>query len=209
MRNRQRGIFTIFELILLGAMVLAILGAIYGLFVFVDDHWETKAGITRGTTDTTALYAKRDNKALNDAIAAKAVADARIVELEGKLTGTIVLADTNYQKGLQDGKAEVDAKVAAVHAGYRLRDADGTASCPAAGPQDQGGSTGAAASGRNAQAGGELRTTTGCSLSESKSAALYVLAGDADDNTKQLAACQVTAQGYYDFIVNGGAGASP
>lgn len=192
--NRQRG--NIYVII---GLVIAASVALYALFGFVDKHWETSAGVAKGTTDTTAKYAKRDNEALLKAIDEKRKAEARVAKLEDEAAKKVTTADADYQRGLQDGKAKTDAAVARVHAGYRLRDSGGTAG--AAGKP--GGAVTAAGdpAKRDGEAGAELPRATGCDLSERTSEGLIRLAGDADEVTKQLTACQAVARSLYEFAL--------
>ncbi len=165
-----------------------VLGAIalWGAYAYVDRSWETKAGISKGKQLQDQVYAKRDNEALKKALAeqerlrkAKEAAETESARLTG-------IASANYQKGLTDGKAEVDTAVARVRAGQRLRDPGRTViatDCPgAAVPQ-----AGTGASGRDGQAGAEL--------SAAASEFLLRLAGEADDRVKQLTACQAIVAG--------------
>lgn len=193
MKSQRGNIYVVILLVIVAA------GALYLLFGFVDKHWETAAGITKGTNDTTALYAKRDNQALRQAIADKQKAEARVAALEAEAAGKISSADADYQKGLQDGKAKVDAAVARLHAGYRLRDPGGTAGAAV----KAGGAIAAAGDPgkRDGAAGADVPAATGCSLSEGKSEFLVRLAGEADDVAKQLKSCQVELKAMYVFAL--------
>jgi len=57
MLNRQRGIIPI-SLIFYGLAALAIIGALYGVYKWIDTTWETTAGIDRGTKDKQAEWDK-------------------------------------------------------------------------------------------------------------------------------------------------------
>lgn len=193
MRKQRGNIYVVL------ALVIAASIALYFVFEFVDAHWETSAGVLKGTTDTTALYAKRDNDALRAAIEAKRKAEARVAELEREAADRVTTADADYQRGLKDGQAKVDAAVERVHAGYRLRDPGGS-SCPAAGLGGQ-----VAAAGdpgrRDGQAGADVPAAAGCTLSAGASEFLIRLAGEADDVTRQLNVCQATLKTMYDFAL--------
>lgn len=85
--NRQRGMIPI-GLIAYGLAALAILGAIYGVYRWIDRSWETTAGIERGTRDmkakwdgAVALQREREVKQAAGALTnlEKANAKARVV----------------------------------------------------------------------------------------------------------------------------------
>ncbi len=197
--KRQRG-YTLVELGIMLVLVIAACGAIYALFEFVDAHWETSAGVAKGTNDTTAKYAKRDNDALRAAISAKEKAEARVAALEAEAAGKVTAADAAYQKGLKDGKKELDAAVERVRAGYRLRDPGGSS-----GPSLRLGPAKGAAAGdpgkRDGGAQADVPAATGCTLSAGASEFLIRFAGEADDVTRQLNACQATVKAIYEFAL--------
>ena len=90
------------------------------------DHFITgveKRGYDRGVSATEARYAKRDNDQLKATLAAQQAAEKRASDAEAKAATAQNLASTNYQKGVQDGKAQTERRIAAARAGtLRLRD---------------------------------------------------------------------------------------
>ena len=176
-RMRQKG----FSLLVYAIAAAAALAMLYALVSFVDKSWETSAGVERGRSEAFAEVAKRDNKALEDVIVKQRAAESRVAELEAKNAVNVAKASTAYQKGLQNGKAELDSAVARVHAGYRLRDpgsSGSAANCPGDAPS--------APSTATARRDGEAGTY----LSSEASSFLLKLAGEADDTVRQLIACQ-------------------
>lgn len=55
--NRQRGVIPI-TLIFYAVAALAVMGAIYGVYKWIDTSWETSAGIKRGAKDKQAEWDK-------------------------------------------------------------------------------------------------------------------------------------------------------
>lgn len=166
------------------ALTIAAAGALAGL-AWAWNAYTTKLdrlGYERGASETTAQYAARDNAALQAAIQAKDKAEARIAALEDNNAKAVAAASTNYQKGLADGKVTLDAALADVRAGFRLRDPAGSPGLSARCIGDAIGPPSAAASGRDGQAGSEL--------SQAASDFLLRLAGEADEVVIQLTACQ-------------------
>ena len=190
--SRQRGFlgFSLMEIVIAVGGIALLLGAVYALLHFIDATWATSAGVSKGKAEESALYARRDNEALRAALAAKTAAEARVAALEAQNAADVTAAATTYQKGLKDGKANVDAAVARVHAGYRLRDPGVRAGCAPDGPRDSASQAVAGLSGRDGAAGSELSQSAAGVLSETASEFLVRLVGEADEVAKQLHAAQ-------------------
>ena len=157
----------------------AALGALWWLYATIDGR-----GHARGVAETEKDYAKRDNEALRTAIATRDRLQREKDALEAKNAQLVTAASANYQKGLTDGKAELDAALARARGGQRLRDAG--ARCPAVGDRDATGAARAGAGGRDGPQGADL--------SDAAAEFLLRLAGEADDVVRQLAACQAVVR---------------
>jgi hypothetical protein len=172
--KRERG-FVFAPWMIYLAIGAAVLAALWMAYNTVDGR-----GYTRGKSETEATYAKRDNLALQAALAkVKELQDkARAAEVAHE--GRIAAIAENHKKEMADANRQRDRDVAAVRDGFRLRDpgARGTTQCDrSAGP------TAAAATGqRDGGAPGEL--------SAEASGFLFGLANDADDVVRQLGAAQ-------------------
>jgi hypothetical protein len=182
--NKQRGVIALIWLYLAGAVLLT--GALTGLVVAWKSYTTglDRIGYDRGVAETTAAYQKRDNVALQAALAAQQRAEVRADQAERDAAAAQSVASSNYLKGVDDGRKKTAALVAAAHAGeLRLRDpgarSGSSAACPpATGPA----STASAPAGGDGAAGGELSAAAG--------EFLLSLAGEADDLARQLAAAQ-------------------
>lgn len=161
-----------------------ILGAvlIWSAYRWIDHSWETTAGVIAGKEQQDALYAKRDNVALRRTMEERDRAQRRKEELEAENRKLTLQASANYQKGLEDGKAELDRAVARVRAGERLRD-------PGTRPTGANGCGQPAVPEASRTAGGH-HGQAGAELSAEASEFLLRLAGEADDRVKQLTAAQ-------------------
>ena len=157
------------------AMIACIVWWVRGYLKEVD-----LAGYNRAVGE----YARRDNEALRTAIATRDRLQREKDALEAKNAQLVTAASANYQKGLTDGKAELDAALARARGGQRLRDAG--ARCPAVGDRDATGAARAGAGGRDGPQGADL--------SDAAAEFLLRLAGEADDVVRQLAACQAVVR---------------
>jgi hypothetical protein len=167
--------------LLIGLAILAALVALlWGVRAYLSSVYED--GRERGVAETVAQYAKRDNQALRDAIAAKLTAEARVAATEIKAQATFALLAADYQKDVDNAEARNRDVLNDLRAGaLRLRDPGATA-CAAVSAGGQGAATPGAATRSNDQAGGELSAQfAGFLLSE---------AARADAITLQLGACQ-------------------
>ena len=177
---RQRGFLIGAALqYIIGAVV--ILGLIGSIIWWADRNIATSAGVKKGEANKEAEYAKRDAKALREAIAAKDKAEKEKAAAEKLNADLVAAASTDYQKGLSDGKKNVAVAIARVHAGYGLRDPGRSAEpaeCPASGSAPPGPGT----SGRDG--------AKGAKLSDQSATFLLSLAGEADEVVRQLTACQ-------------------
>lgn len=200
----QRG-DTLVTLLVYAVAAAAALGLVYGAYEWVNHSWATDAGIKQGTEAEnkrlTAMYEERDRKA-------KEKYDSEIAALRDRYTkleaANLTLQQANaalYQKGLADGKADVDRRVAAVRAGFRLRDASGTTQCPTAGEPSRSTTSTPGTSGRSTDAasGSGLPTEAGCTLSERVSEGLIRLAGDGDDAARQVNGLIAEVKRIYDI----------
>lgn len=168
------------------AGVLAFLGLMWG----VIHAWHSytagldKAGYDRGVAETTAAFQKRDNAQLQAALAAKDAAEMRAAKLEQDAATAQSNASKAYAKGVKDGKAATDARIADIHSGkLGLRDPGSKAgACPPSSSEAGKAETNGPTSGSDASAGTEL--------SGQASEFLLNLTGEADEVVKQLAAAQ-------------------
>lgn len=153
----------------------AALGALWYAYTTIDGR-----GYSRGKSETEATYAQRDNQALQAALArVKQLQDEKAAaELAHEQRLAAIAADHN--KEMANANRQRDRDIAAVRAGFRLRDpgARSAAQCPGgAGPAS------AAATGqRDGGAPGEL--------SAEASGFLFGLANDADEVARQLGSAQ-------------------
>jgi len=154
----------------------AALGALWYAYTTIEGR-----GHARGQAEVRAEYALRDNKALSAALARVAALQAeKQAREQAHETRTAAIA-ADHKKEIENASAQRKRDIAAVDAGYRLRDpgrAGSSAEC------DRGaGATAQAATGqRDASAGAELSATA--------SGFLFELVAIADDITRQLGAAQ-------------------
>ena len=138
-------------------------------------------GFERGKAQVEAQVAKRDNKALLEALDKLKLAQDRVRKLEDQNKTDLALAAENLKKGLDNAEKDKNAALAGVRDGaIKLRIQ--LANCTSNSVRN---STGAAVSGGQH----DNATTTG-ELSREASDFLIGEASRADKNTKQLAACQ-------------------
>ena len=156
-------------------ILLALLVAWLGSLVAVG-YWQR----TDGIEITQAAWKAREVKEVTQATTAiqKQLTAAR--ESEQLHMAQLTCISSAYQQEISNVQTQHAKDVAAVRAGYRLRDTGGSATvqpCPDPGAQaapSPGGRDGAA----------------GCELSGQVTGDLYALADDADATVKQLSACQ-------------------
>lgn len=169
-------------LILYGLAAMAALGALFGMYKVVDAR-----GYDRGVAITQNAWQARELKEV-------AAFDAKFKELtaayrtrEEAWKGLLAAVDVKYQKELIDAKAQREADVAALRSGaIRLRARLArTPPCEGAG--------GSAVPGSAASAGGGDGAAT-AELSRQTSEDLLALGNDADEVTRQLAACQAVVE---------------
>ena len=146
-----------------------------------------QAGYDRGVDETKARYSARDNAALQAALAGLKAAQDRIAAVEAKAAAASASVDSQYQKGVKDGKANTDKLVAAARAGaLRLRDPGAVTGCsPGA---VVGAVPGAAPSPPSDSGASQGR------LSDSATQFLLELTDSANAVEKQLAAAQALLQ---------------
>lgn len=186
-RRRARG-FAWITLLMYAGAAAAIAGTIFAAYQWVDNSWETDAGIARGKRETDATYKARDAEALSRARDERDKLAAKVAALEGKLAADTAAASKRYQEGLADGEKHAAAAHARIRAGERLRDpgATGRPDCkPGAVP-----ATAGAPGGRDGAKAGELSRPADGVLSALASDWLIDFAKAADDRTKQLSAAQ-------------------
>ena len=182
--NKQRGEIAPIWLYLAGAIALVL--ALTGLVA----AWESyttgldKKGYDRGVSETESAYKTRDNKQLQAALAAQEAAEDRAAQAEAKADAAAAVASNNYQKGVQDGQKQTDARIAAVGAGtLRLSDPGHQAR-----PSPACGLGIGASSPLTAVSGSDDAAPAG--LSAEASGFLLKLTGEADDTARQLALAQ-------------------
>jgi len=183
--------------------------AVAAAYQWVNHTWETEAGLKAGreagTKATAARYDERDRQAKEKYDRELAALRERNAKLESANLAALQANAAAYQKGLTDGKADLDRRVADVHRGYRLRDAGGTSSCPA--PREPGGSATATASatgrGPDGSPPGQLSAAAGCTLSARTSEGLIRLASDADDAARQVSGLQAEVLRIYNLCTGG------
>lgn len=157
------------------AIGAAVLAALWMAYDTVDGR-----GFARGESQTKAKYAERDNKALQDALARVKQLQDEKAAAELAHEGRLAAIAADHKKEMANANAQRDRDVAAVRAGFRLRDpgARGSTQC-----DRSAGTTAAAAPGqRDGRAAGEL--------SEAASGFLLGLVNDADDVARQLGRAQ-------------------
>lgn len=178
-RRRQSG-FGYVEIGMAIAALVALAALAWAVKSYLDGI-DAKA-YQRGVDETTAAYAKRDNEALRQAIAAREAAEKRVLEIEQRAARDVAAASTTYQRELADVRSVHDRFVAGVRSGaIRLRDPGrtaGAADCA----RDAAGPAAGASGGRD---GG-----SGAVLSAEASEFLWAEAGRADALRAQLLACQ-------------------
>jgi hypothetical protein len=177
---------------LLGAA--AVLGLALGLWMAVDANLVTSAGMAKGVAqghrERDDAYAKRDDRAKRDAEAELKRLRDTIAVLEDRHNEAVALAGANYDKGVADGRKDLDAAVARVRAGHRLRDPGRRpAPCPADGGKGSGAAPGITA--------GVGDAATDPQLSAEASEFLLQLAGEADEIARQLGGAQAVMRACY------------
>lgn len=125
-----------------------------------------------------ARWEKRDNDELRRVNAELDAAHRKLRDQEHAAADRLQQVSGEYQRELTDVREQTRSRLAAVAAGFRLRDpAAAAAVCPGGVP-----GVAAGAGGRNGAAPGDL--------SGEATAFLLQLAGEADEVAKQLKACQ-------------------
>jgi hypothetical protein len=178
--KRERGFLLPFAVptwAIYAVVVAAALGALWYAYSTIDGR-----GYARGKSETVAEYAKRDNQALQDALAKVAQLQAEVQSREQAHEDRLEQIRNKQRKETANAKRQHDNDLAAVRAGtLRLRDPGhpaGTTQCD----QRAGPAPGATAGlGDGAAAGG---------LSEAAAGFLLQLVHDADRNTRQLTDAQ-------------------
>lgn len=157
------------------AIGAAVLAALWMAYNTVDGR-----GYTRGKSETEATYAQRDNQALQAALARVKQLQDEKAAAERAHEGRLAAIAADHNKEMANANVQRDRDVAAVRAGFRLRDpgARGTTQCP--------GGTGPAA----AAATGQRDGGAAGELSAEATGFLFGLVNDADDVTRQLHAAQ-------------------
>jgi prophage endopeptidase len=179
MRRRQEGN----ELyVALGAVLLIVL-IVAGFMWYVGS--ERRAAFAAGEVAERGRWQAKESKELSAANAEILRLTKLAQDLEAKRAAALAKASADYQKGLADGKRELDAAVAAARSGALvLRDPGRTTgACP---PGGAAAATEPGAGGRDGAKGGEL--------SREASAFLLELTGEADAVAKQLTACQAVVR---------------
>ncbi len=172
--RRQRGQFLPTWAIYALAAAAA-LGALWYAYTTIDGR-----GYDRGKAETVADYAGRDNQALQAALArVKTLQDEKdAAEREHEKRTAAIAAD--HKKEMANADNQRNRDVAAVHAGYRLRDR--YAGRTTHGDRDEGAEATAGA--------GQCDGGAGAELSEQATGFLFGLVNDADDIVRQLRAAQ-------------------
>ena len=182
--NRQRGVIALIWLYLAAAFILV--AVLTGLVVAWKSYTTglDKAGYDRGAAETTKAFQKRDNAQLQAALAAQRAAEVQAAQAERIAATAQSVASDNYLKGVDDGRKQSVALVAAARAGeLRLRDPGNRPGTSSACPPATAPAPTAAASAANHDA-------AGAQLSAEAVEFLLALAGEADDTARQLAAAQ-------------------
>ncbi len=104
-RKQQAGFGLLVNLVL----ILAVLGALYGLFLYVDAHWETSAGVKKGETQRQALWDKANLKAEAERRAREQDVSDAIKEKEAQLAIARQRADDAHTQW-KEAKRETDRK---------------------------------------------------------------------------------------------------
>lgn len=201
MRKNQRGFFTL-PAWALGlpwlkiAQGIAIGLALWAGYQWVDNSWETDAGIARGKRETVEEYRARDTAAREKYQKDKAALEAKNAKLEAELAGKNTQIGAEYQKGLADGKQEQIDASRRIAARGGLRD-PGTrpsprSDCPAM----------PATGSRGPRVDGPSRAELsppdrGVLLSPEATQFLVGLGGEADDAIKQLRGAQDALEACY------------
>lgn len=153
----------------------AALGALWYAYTTIDGR-----GYDRGKTETESTYAKRDNQALQAALARVKKLQDEKAAAERAHEDRLAAIAADHKKEMANANRQRDRDVAAVRDGFRLRDpgAGRAAQCPGG----AGTAPAAAAGQRDGGAPGEL--------SAEASGFLFGLANDADEVARQLGAAQ-------------------
>jgi hypothetical protein len=119
--RRERGFvlpFAVPTWLIYVAVLAAALGALWYAYTTIDGR-----GYTRGKSETEAAFVKRDNKALQDALAKVEQLQAEVQAREQAHADRLEQIRTQQRKEAADAKRQHDADLAAVRAGtLRLRD---------------------------------------------------------------------------------------
>lgn len=153
----------------------------WGLKVWIADYNE---GLREeGRVEIRLAVAKeRNEKLLAAQTEIKRLQDEK-AELEAAHAAFVADVDAEHQEAIRNAKLQRDRDVAAVHAGYRLRDPGGRGNQGCTGGSDGGASTAVAGTGVS-------DAKTGTDLSAEASEFLLLLTGEADEVVGQLTACQ-------------------
>lgn len=178
------------------AQVVAVGLALWAGYQWIDNSWETDAGIARGKRETIDEYRVRDAAAREKYQKDKAALEAKNAALEAELAGTNAKIGTQYQKGLADGKKEQMDAYARIAARGGLRD-PGTRprsgdACPAMSPSGQSRPRPDSPTGTYVSP-----PDRGILLSEESTRFLVGLGSEADDAVKQLRAVQDALEACY------------